>query len=160
MSTVSSNAVCSVFFFQAEDGIRDGHVTGVQTCALPIYFGVPTALQIRAAIGYLLRMDEEAIRQREIFCRVEPQNFLRGRDLIAAGSSRVGRGGTAHGGHGMPDSGTQLDKNWTAGLRCLREYAPNFLEVLGVGDFQHFPAVGAVTRWHVLTKCDCGVAVD
>src|SRR5690606_25820777 len=26
------------FFFQAEDGIRDFHVTGVQTCALPIYF--------------------------------------------------------------------------------------------------------------------------
>src|SRR5690625_2909841 len=26
------------FFFQAEDGIRDGHVTGVQTCALPIYY--------------------------------------------------------------------------------------------------------------------------
>src|SRR5690625_6912565 len=25
------------FFCQAEDGIRDGHVTGVQTCALPIY---------------------------------------------------------------------------------------------------------------------------
>src|SRR5437660_8572791 len=28
---------CLFFFFQAEDGIRDGHVTGVQTCALPIY---------------------------------------------------------------------------------------------------------------------------
>src|SRR5439155_15163844 len=27
------------FFFQAEDGIRDGHVTGVQTCALPISTG-------------------------------------------------------------------------------------------------------------------------
>src|SRR5258708_22310673 len=26
------------FFFQAEDGIRDDLVTGVQTCALPIYF--------------------------------------------------------------------------------------------------------------------------
>src|SRR5205823_9733171 len=25
------------FFFQAEDGIRDKLVTGVQTCALPIY---------------------------------------------------------------------------------------------------------------------------
>src|SRR5690606_39977540 len=25
------------FFFQAEDGIREFHVTGVQTCALPIY---------------------------------------------------------------------------------------------------------------------------
>src|SRR2546430_15726836 len=32
MSVVSSN----VFFFQAEDGIRDLTVTGVQTCALPI----------------------------------------------------------------------------------------------------------------------------
>src|SRR5215813_15161628 len=27
----------SVFFFQAEDGIRDADVTGVQTCALPIW---------------------------------------------------------------------------------------------------------------------------
>src|SRR5256886_12161684 len=26
-----------IFFFQAEDGIRDLTVTGVQTCALPIY---------------------------------------------------------------------------------------------------------------------------
>src|SRR2546422_8930021 len=26
------------FFFQAEDGIRDVAVTGVQTCALPIYY--------------------------------------------------------------------------------------------------------------------------
>src|SRR5438876_2277844 len=28
--------MCCFFFFQAEDGIRDGRVTGVQTCALPI----------------------------------------------------------------------------------------------------------------------------
>src|SRR5260370_274194 len=27
---------CLIFFFQAEDGIRDSSVTGVQTCALPI----------------------------------------------------------------------------------------------------------------------------
>src|SRR5437660_6868973 len=33
-----------VFFFQAEDGIRDGHVTGVQTCALPIW-QLPTAFR-------------------------------------------------------------------------------------------------------------------
>src|SRR5699024_4516927 len=26
-----------IFFFQAEDGIRDRNVTGVQTCALPIF---------------------------------------------------------------------------------------------------------------------------
>src|SRR5439155_14656958 len=31
-----SGVSLSFFLFQAEDGIRDGHVTGVQTCALPI----------------------------------------------------------------------------------------------------------------------------
>ena len=29
--------ICCFFFFQAEDGIRDYKVTGVQTCALPIW---------------------------------------------------------------------------------------------------------------------------
>src|SRR5690606_40447589 len=32
----SSFQLTYFFFFQAEDGIRDFHVTGVQTCALPI----------------------------------------------------------------------------------------------------------------------------
>src|SRR3989440_6054149 len=35
--------VRSLFFFQAEDGIRDLIVTGVQTCALPIYAGCSMA---------------------------------------------------------------------------------------------------------------------
>src|SRR5207253_5573303 len=38
------------FFFQAGDGIRDGHVTGVQTCALPIswsnFSGVALAREV------------------------------------------------------------------------------------------------------------------
>src|SRR5437764_4510589 len=34
-----SSSVVFFFFFQAEDGIRDTSVTGVQTCALPIWFG-------------------------------------------------------------------------------------------------------------------------
>src|SRR5699024_11345622 len=33
------------FFFQAEDGIRDRNVTGVQTCALPIYNQVLTEIK-------------------------------------------------------------------------------------------------------------------
>src|SRR5207237_7508833 len=33
---VSCYYMCLSFFFQAEDGIRDSSVTGVQTCALPI----------------------------------------------------------------------------------------------------------------------------
>src|SRR6476661_9555662 len=53
-----------VFFFQAEDGIRDSSVTGVQTCALPIYApvgGQPEALLhlgqegARVAAGGVLR---------------------------------------------------------------------------------------------------------
>src|SRR6266481_7746938 len=34
---IVGNFLVVFFFFQAEDGIRDGTVTGVQTCALPIF---------------------------------------------------------------------------------------------------------------------------
>ena len=44
------------FFFQAEDGIRDHCVTGVQTCALPIY--------------------ENKIREKLKFCRYAPIVFV------------------------------------------------------------------------------------
>src|SRR5205807_2901804 len=40
MCSVCSEPICTIFFFfffQAEDGIRDYKVTGVQTCALPIF---------------------------------------------------------------------------------------------------------------------------
>src|SRR4029079_19599529 len=33
---IQGKGTCKYFFFQAEDGIRDKLVTGVQTCALPI----------------------------------------------------------------------------------------------------------------------------
>src|SRR3712207_7907524 len=39
------------FFFQAEDGIRDIGVTGVQTCALPIFF-----LTIVVALGFVFQI--------------------------------------------------------------------------------------------------------
>src|SRR2546429_2328718 len=53
------------FFFQAEDGIRDVAVTGVQTCALPISYGVtmsaakdtttsPAAFTVTGAVRPLL----------------------------------------------------------------------------------------------------------
>src|SRR5690606_39529045 len=43
------------FFFQAEDGIRDFHVTGVQTCALPIS---DKALLVRRAGHAVLNADD------------------------------------------------------------------------------------------------------
>src|SRR5699024_12050916 len=39
------------FLFQAEDGIRDRNVTGVQTCALPISISVSKILQSTAISG-------------------------------------------------------------------------------------------------------------
>src|SRR5271165_3197413 len=41
------------FFFQAEDGIRDFHVTGVQTCALPIW---TRSVRIDEAMGSLVKV--------------------------------------------------------------------------------------------------------
>src|SRR5207245_2184515 len=39
------------FFFQAEDGIRDATVTGVQTCALPIFPHVAAIEEFRRALA-------------------------------------------------------------------------------------------------------------
>src|SRR5690554_3368001 len=44
------------FFFQAEDGIRDADVTGVQTCALPISAGIPEAPAGRLQAGLWWRL--------------------------------------------------------------------------------------------------------
>src|SRR5690606_39946492 len=44
INVIEIDLVCFFFFFQAEDGIRDFHVTGVQTCALPISTPVPRKL--------------------------------------------------------------------------------------------------------------------
>src|SRR5690606_39423679 len=48
------------FFFQAEDGIRDFHVTGVQTCALPISlagedFAIPAIMMLGIGGTIVLR---------------------------------------------------------------------------------------------------------
>src|SRR5207244_7481406 len=48
------------FFFQAEDGIRDDLVTGVQTCALPIW-------QPAAPVGPLLAAGCRIFRKHELF---------------------------------------------------------------------------------------------
>src|SRR4051794_41747846 len=50
------------FFFQAEDGIRDGRVTGVQTCALPISWRTTHPIQrdhYGRGIGWVVLQDPE-----------------------------------------------------------------------------------------------------
>src|SRR5256885_6545349 len=58
------------FFFQAEDGIRDYKVTGVQTCALPISMILTRSLrrnESRRACGFpLTRASRALVRRRSI----------------------------------------------------------------------------------------------
>src|SRR5207249_6724607 len=46
------------FFFQAEDGIRDRNVTGVQTCALPIYLLASATESLNALRAELAAVEE------------------------------------------------------------------------------------------------------
>src|SRR5687768_17705388 len=60
------------FFFQAEDGIRDVAVTGVQTCALPILLDFLRRREIRQA---LLRFDSRKVMGMIFLCVEAADNF-------------------------------------------------------------------------------------
>src|SRR2546430_13645020 len=74
LALLSIYALCFfVFFFQAEDGIRDLTVTGVQTCALPI-----------------LSMTEMTPGERDILLVVDVQNdFIPGGALAVTGGHEI-----------------------------------------------------------------------
>src|SRR5689334_24043578 len=71
------------FFFQAEDGIRDGTVTGVQTCALPIW------PYIEQTFG------EMKVKGRAMMENPDPVIAKRGKEMVDAASRseerRVGK---------------------------------------------------------------------
>src|SRR5215813_15143538 len=73
-----------IFFFQAEDGIRDADVTGVQTCGLPI--SRRTRRRARLRHGPAARGDRRAREGRD-----------RPRAAGAAGAARVGADGVERG---------------------------------------------------------------
>src|SRR5438128_4406823 len=64
-SVYYANGFIFFFFFQAEDGIRDATVTGVQTCALPIS-GVAEGLAQLHALGLKLAVVTNKPRQATI----------------------------------------------------------------------------------------------
>src|SRR2546422_8316263 len=69
---------CVVFFFQAEDGIRDVAVTGVQTCALPIYLSRPARALVRSPLPVCAAV------VRRVSARAAPAGWC----VRAAGASR------------------------------------------------------------------------
>src|SRR5437868_7447006 len=62
------HGLVTIFFFQAEDGIRDRNVTGVQTCALPISLGLMQIMprlwapNLGPVLGRNLKDDETNLR--------------------------------------------------------------------------------------------------
>src|SRR5207244_7019113 len=93
---VGINVHC-LFLFQAEDGIRDDLVTGVQTCALPISSSRAAAPRLevlapaqRLAGAPLLRIDRGD--------RADRSRGHRARGVERSEERRVGKGGGARGG--------------------------------------------------------------
>src|SRR5437660_2186811 len=68
------------FFFQAEDGIRDGHVTGVQTCALPICPGTPAGRLLRSYWQPIAAVEEMPIGGAPMPVRIMSEDLVLFRD--------------------------------------------------------------------------------
>src|SRR5690606_39535937 len=89
------------FFFQAEDGIRDFHVTGVQTCALPISGNAIGGLSVGEPAEVMYEMIEvvneilPADKPRYLMGVGTPANILeaisRGVDMFRSEERRVGK---------------------------------------------------------------------
>src|SRR5207237_2998708 len=82
------------FFFQAEDGIRDSSVTGVQTCALPI------SVVMGTAAGAVRVMDRAIMRPASSTRgQILPETSFCTRAAMSSRSEerRVGKGGSARG---------------------------------------------------------------
>src|SRR5256885_4838587 len=66
----------SIFFFQAEDGIRDYKVTGVQTCALPIYWKKFGELKPKGFDSYVQQFDRLVNQQDKIIHTAQYAGYL------------------------------------------------------------------------------------
>src|SRR5690348_8623203 len=103
------------FFFQAEDGIRDGRVTGVQTCALPISSGDHDTELTAPMAGSLMRrsMFVDLVSRIAISC--EPSAYTMNANLLSSGDQ-------------SPAEFTKLMASKWGSLSC----PPSFLMILPV----------------------------
>src|SRR2546430_16836456 len=113
----------SFFFFQAEDGIRDLTVTGVQTCALPIL--PPDEIQPREGPRF----------SRPVAVLIGPATFSAAEDFLVAWKNS-GRGKTigepSGGSTGLPLS-FQLPGGGSARVCTKRDTFPDGTEWVGKG---------------------------
>src|SRR2546430_6353290 len=100
-----------IFFFQAEDGIRDLTVTGVQTCALPIYFCDRAGPSVRRRTA---RYADEKHPQRNVLFGGGPSAL---RDRKNAGDE-----------HTVFDEGKKRSEERRVGKECRSRWSPDHLK--------------------------------
>src|SRR5437868_4755643 len=72
------------FFFQAEDGIRDRNVTGVQTCALPIYDVIAFTTHLSEIVGPEARFVHQGMTSSDVLDTCLNVQLMRAADLLIA----------------------------------------------------------------------------
>src|SRR5690606_862723 len=131
--------MCSIFFFffQAEDGIRDFHVTGVQTCALPIFEAV-TGQGARAVIEEL----DEAVAGVDLGLRRRPLwwTVVGALQWLTFAAVLLGLGWAVAAVAGLVDSDP-----WAGAPRPLGMSLP---VVLVIGGVAFGVALTVVSRWY------------
>src|SRR2546421_6881749 len=80
---------CSLFFFQAEDGIRDLIVTGVQTCALPISDVELALLEVEAALGVFAGLEGDSFDAGEALESPDFDLVISGREVELGGEEAL-----------------------------------------------------------------------
>src|SRR5256714_7689010 len=124
------------FFFQAEDGIRDKLVTGVQTCALPILLSVPGGTRevlaenvLAAWLDLEVASGNDAIASHSEIRKTGKLmgQFLSGTDFVTSGYSSMPRYDNMFGGGNYDsddlDEWLTLQRDWQvdAGIEPLSE---------------------------------------
>src|SRR5438309_4111330 len=82
----------TTFFFQAEDGIRGGTVTGVQTCALPIWSVMPWTPCRRTSSAILKASSTEVDRKSVVYGKsvdLGGRGIIKKKKQFVAGRHRV-----------------------------------------------------------------------
>src|SRR3712207_7476358 len=109
MLSIEASVSFFIFFFQAEDGIRDIGVTGVQTCALPIFGCAPSRRRHPVTGGRTVWAGFTTTRR-------QSWRLSEGQD-------------GSHDGDGPPDQGTNLrSEERRVGKECRSRWSPYHLK--------------------------------
>src|SRR5699024_5223613 len=159
----ATSARASTSSVQAEDGIRDRNVTGVQTCALPIFLGAPKGWK-----GPVVDFDGGAPALKEAAAQAGVTLFVHAPYVLNVASlnnriripsrkllqkhvdlaTEIGAAGVVvHGGHVRADEDEEVGfDNWRKAVDQLEAGTPIFIENTAGGQHAMARGVAKLTR--------------